>query len=287
MVSVDTLIIGNLVLDRNNNGKYEGPGGSSYFIAKALNLLGVQSTIVSQRGDDYPKKYLQNLNIFPEHPVQSNTIIFENNTVGGKRIQKTINWDYAHLPFPSDMSSDVMANTRYLIFCPIIDNLSLNKLKEWKGKINPKKSILLPQGLLRKISEDGTILKQEPLNLEKYIVEVDYVIYSDEDILDSHKKAEQWSKKGPIVIVTLDKLGCDVYIKGIKKHFDTYPNNNIKSLIGLGDVFAAVFFASIVKGKSIDEAIKLANAGASLAKSFDSQNLHFTFAKIEDIVKTE
>lgn len=278
-------IVGSLVLDNNDSGKYKGPGGSAYFLAKTLQLLGIPATIFSKIGKDFPRTYINGLQVYPKTPLNTKNLKYKNDIISGKRIQHVQDFRNSKPPSPSKIPQDLLTSCNTLIFSPILNNLTLNDLIKWKRRISPKITFLLPQGLLRTVAKNGLVQKNIPSYLDEFVRNVDFLIFSNDDIENSEFYAQKWSREGPAIIVTKDKDGCDLFINGKFQHFDTYPNNQIVDMNGLGDVFAGVFIASLIKNQSAVKSIKFANAGAALSKSYHSLNLYFTWKDLERIVK--
>ncbi|MBI2611908.1 hypothetical protein HYW54_04160 [Candidatus Gottesmanbacteria bacterium] len=279
-------IIGNITIDENDNegNIYIGPGGSAYFIGKTLSLLNIPNIIISPLGFDFPQKYLSGLNIFSQK-LKSKNLKFHNTTKNSIRTQKVEYRRSGILIDPNLIPKKFILETQTLLFCPVIDNLTLDYLKKFKKIAKPQKIVLLPQGIFRQIENDQSITKNGCHFIDELLPHIDFMIYSEEDCRDALINAQKWSRGETNVIVTLDKKGCDLFIKAKRTHFDTFSNDFIVDLNGAGDVFAGLLISSLTKGFNLTKAIKFANAGAALSKSFHSENLNFTWKILQSIVE--
>ena len=64
--------------------------------------------------------------------------------------------------------------------------------------------------------------------------------------------------------MTLGKRGCDLYNGGGKRHFPTYEKIRPVDTVGAGDCFTGSFAAGLKVRGSLEGAIELATAAASL-----------------------
>jgi ribokinase len=88
---------------------------------------------------------------------------------------------------------------------------------------------------------------------------------------DPFKKAEETSQSLidagiERVVVTLGSKGSVYVSSEIKKHFGTFPTNQVDAT-GAGDAFTAAIAYGIATGKSIEDSIGFASATAALAVS--------------------
>ena len=90
------------------------------------------------------------------------------------------------------------------------------------------------------------------------------IVFSQEDIDDPQEHAAEWSRSGPIVVVTLAAGGADVYENGVTKHVPAIPIQAASEL-GAGDTFAAAFFIRLFNHYSALESAGFAAERASKA----------------------
>ncbi|MGE5499288.1 MAG: carbohydrate kinase family protein, partial [Syntrophothermus sp.] len=73
------------------------------------------------------------------------------------------------------------------------------------------------------------------------------------------------------LIVTKGELGSKIYSLEngeLKSYFQSAIKINCVNKVGCGDIFGAAFFTSYLKGKSLSEAARIANAAAGLTASY-------------------
>lgn len=282
------LVYGNLTLDKNiSRGiKYDGPGGSAFFVAKTIGNLGGRVKVVSPYGKDFPKEMLKDIDLFPPHPTGNNTLVFHNFINNGDRKQSV-----EHLECSGSIDISKLHHTGtdlydFLFFCPVVDNLKTEQVVEIKNHISKKIPILLiAQGLFRRVGESGKISNTTGDQLDAFLALVDIITLSEKDTDRPLEKAAHWSEKGPIIIVTQAQNGCTVFSKGIGKKFPAYENKYIIDETGAGDIFSAAFLWAYFEKNDIDYAADFANAAASLSLSYHSQNLQITPSEIRKLIK--
>ncbi|OGG14358.1 hypothetical protein A2773_02880 [Candidatus Gottesmanbacteria bacterium RIFCSPHIGHO2_01_FULL_39_10] len=281
------LIYGNLTLDENitDGKKYQGPGGSSYFISRTYDKLGVESTLVSPYGFDFPNKYLQDFSVFPPKPIVDSTLIFQNITKASRRVQKVFNIKHSPNILPEKIPKSLLNHINLVIFATVLDNISPATISKIKNFVKPDAIIsLVAQGLFRNIDENGNVVKKEKKNIEAYLKYIDFMFLSVEDIGDSLSKAEKWSRGGPLVIVTQAEKGCMIFNHGKPQKFNAFKIDNIIDATGAGDVFAAAFSYAYFQTKNISYCAKFGNSAAALSLKSHSSDLKFTLQDIENLI---
>lgn len=139
---------------------------------------------------------------------------------------------------------------------------TLAALLEWGGfrqvfvDINIRQQYYTPEILDRSI-RSATILK---LSREEMGVLKETGIA---DARDGESLAKELKAKYPkleIIIITLDCDGAYVYdCKTKRHHYAPKPNCKVVSTVGGGDSFSATFFASVLKGESVESALTKAS----------------------------
>lgn len=119
-----------------------------------------------------------------------------------------------------------------------------------------------------------TVLTPAPAKIlpGKMLPDIDYIVPNEIEILqivpeceDAEDAAQKLISSGVRnVIVTLGKRGCDLYNGGGKRHFPTYEKIRPVDTVGAGDCFTGSFAAGLKVCGSLESAIELATAAASL-----------------------
>lgn len=128
------VLLGNLTIDINETekGKYSGPGGTVFFMAKTFENLGVPSIIISPYGADLPKKYLPQTLFIPREPPFAKTLIFRNKYLAGKREQVVENYAEC-LSFDWQKSLQfVSPDSEIVVIAPILNNIDVANIKAIK-----------------------------------------------------------------------------------------------------------------------------------------------------------
>ncbi|MBI5452517.1 hypothetical protein HY945_03570, partial [Candidatus Gottesmanbacteria bacterium] len=217
-------LFGNLTIDINEteNGKYTGPGGSVFFMAKTFENLGVSATIISPRGVDFPKKYLPQTLFVPTGPLFEKTLIFRNKYQGGKREQGVENYaPYLSFDWQKDLRF-VAPDSDIVAVAPILNNIDTNQIKAIKDFFPQSFFVLLPQGFYRQIDKSGNI-RHGLWGEEGVVVGLfDFISMSEDDLKDADVRGEAWSREGPIVAVTKAERGATLYRNGQRTDYPAF-----------------------------------------------------------------
>lgn len=117
-------------------------------------------------------------------------------------------------------------------------------------------------------------------DIDRWLDSIDILQANENELLTlSQEKNERkiaqniLSSKVNILIVTKAERGARIYYKKngeIISEFVSAINIDLKNKIGCGDVFGSVFFYNYMKTKEIFNSLKLANAAAGLAASYEN-----------------
>ncbi len=277
------LIYGNLTIDKNitESGNYTGPGGSAYFASQTLTNFHYPNIIISPYGQDFQKKFIDKLNIYPTHHTGKTTLIFHNEIKNNKRFQKIEGLKYSQNIPLAQIPDKIFSGVNLIMLCSILDNLPLENIKLLRSKVSAQcLFVFIAQGLFRKIGKDNEIILSDGHHLTKYLPLVDIISLSDEDTPDASQKASRWSRGGPLVIITKDSQGCVLFENGKEKKFPAYIPSKIIDSTGAGDIFAASFAYAKLKSKSNIYAARIGNSTASLSLSQRPIHLQFTHSDV-------
>lgn len=88
---IRVVIDGQVCIDRNileGGEEFEGAGSPPMFISKILRLFpSCKPLIIASYGSDY-LQYLDGVNIYPKSPNIAKTLVYENNSLSGRRTQE-------------------------------------------------------------------------------------------------------------------------------------------------------------------------------------------------------
>jgi len=96
-------ILGHVCIDKNTseNSSYTAAGSPAMFMNKIFRQLpDNQLTIIAPYGADF-LEYAENGKLYPEKPSGKNTLVYENITKGGARIQKAHHTKEKEIPLPT------------------------------------------------------------------------------------------------------------------------------------------------------------------------------------------
>lgn len=268
-------IVGHVCIDKNtiDGISSEKWGSSPMYIANYIKKNhGVQPSILASYGIDF-NKYTSGFH-FINDAVKSKTLVYKNVVTNGDRVQYCHNALNSTPPAITPDVIDTLRQTDILIVTPMTPYLNTEYILEVLRYI-PKKSltVLLPQGYMREINQDGTVSIREFLEAPQLLSKFDILIASDEDYLDVHNWATDQTVHFPnlSVIITQAEEGATLFVQGRQTSIPTtpIPFEEIKNPVGSGDIFSAQLSLSLHDGFDIAEAIRSANeaTGASLLLS--------------------
>jgi len=135
-------------------------------------------------------------------------------------------------------------------------------------------------------------IKEYKTILSRLLRKIDLLIFNKEEaetLVGKHpikKLVKKIYQKGVrIVVITDGKKGSYAY-DGFR-YYDAKPNLvNYVETTGAGDAFASTLLAGMIKGKSLEDSMKLATSNAeSVIKQIGAQNELLTWTKLNNIVK--
>lgn len=140
-----------------------------------------------------------------------------------------------------------------------------------------------------------TILTPAPAQIlpKETLPNIDYIVPNEIEILeilpdytDAKSAAKGLLELGvKNVIITLGKRGCDFYSNERIEHFDTYNNIKPVDTVGAGDCFTGSFAAALKLFGDVSQAIKFANAAASLKVTKNGAQSVATIEEIKSLMK--
>ncbi|MBD3208542.1 MAG: hypothetical protein GF370_03760 [Candidatus Nealsonbacteria bacterium] len=283
------LLWGDLCIDHNDikGKKISSPGGSSFYCSKIFKELGWKPIIISPRGKDYNKDWLNSTKVYPEDPQTENTLIYQNNyNQRGERTLFSKNRQSAFFIDPSSVPETYIKEAEGIVVCPIDNNVGLQHIKDLRQRMGKEKTLAcLPQGFFRSYKENGEVY-QDNWKKERDIVPLlDLIFLSEEDGEDLDNKALEWSGLDAIVVITRAEKGCSVFQNKERVDFPAFEVEEIVDPVGAGDVFSAAFVYSYLKDNDVKRAARFANATAAISLAFHAQEIKLDKAKINLLLK--
>lgn len=253
---MDFLTIGNITKDLIPGG-YTVGGTVTYASVTALRL-GKRPGVVTRLGPDLalPDVYrdVELIALPSEH-----TLTFENVYTPDGRVQ-TIHALGGPIG-PEDIPEDLRRNNPPIVLFgplareldPAVPHLFPNSLRG-----------VVPQGWMRRWDAQGRVY-HEPLACDEPVLRLaDILVVSTEDINHDLTLARCYAEVVPIVVVTRDMHGCDVYTGGRVAHVRARRAVEIDPT-GAGDVFTAAYLIRYLETNDPIEAARFANVTASFS----------------------
>lgn len=265
--NMNALIIGNLTIDINDteSDTYKGVGGSSFFTGKILSRLDATVEIVSPRGEDFPDEMLEGMTLHPAKPNKKNTLTFKNIFDKKGRRQIVLHAEDAGYFKEGDIPD---CNCDAVFVTPLIDNMDYTFHLYVYEKFPRALRMLLPQGLFRRIGENGLVEKKNWTKAQKISSLYNIIVFSREDVEGADAFAQNLSEGETIVVVTKDKDGCSVYVRGKRTDIPAFKVISIIDSTGAGDIFAAAFAYEYFRYPDPNTSARYANKVASKSLQF-------------------
>lgn len=266
------VIIGHVCIDKNLVEKsiYESAGSPAVFITRIFNQFpDVKTTIVANHGKDFAK-HINSIKILPSIPAYDSTLIYNNISKDGKRVQHAFNRDFSSPVKINNEVKSILQTADILLIAPLLPNFSHKYIKSIINLV-PKKclKILSPQGYFRDFDVSNKVIFREFKEVDEISPFFDFIILSDEDYPNIVAHAPKWIKyEKTKIIITLAEKGA-VLIS--EKDIQTYPTKAVKDIVdstGSGDVFTASFAYRYFQTKDLDKSINFAHKIAGYCLKF-------------------
>ncbi len=235
-----------MCIDHNTVGHetYTSWGSPAFYMTKYFQeAFGASPTIIAKYGADFVE-YTNGISLYPSEPGPEPTLVYENIIKDGKRTQYCRNHKTA-TPAPITPFIKALAEAADMLFlAPLTPAYQRPYIAELMAHTSDKcLKVLLPQGYLRHIREDGLVQPRCFEEAHGIMPFFDLVILSDEDYPHAESQARIWKKANPLteIIVTQNALGASIIQKDKTIHIPTtpIPNEQILNSVGCGDVFSA------------------------------------------------
>lgn len=273
-------ILGNVCIDINSSehSSYIAAGSPAMFINRICKQFpDCVINIISSYGEDY-LPYLDRVTIIPKIPNSKKTLIYENITKNGNRLQKAYHREEA-VPFPIDNNvKNVLSNSDLVFIAPLLPNFPKSYFSTIKSSTNEKALIvLLPQGFYRNFDNKDNVIVRQFVRADDILQYIDIVIVSDQDHPEMLHICRKWSLNNHnlITVITKREKGADVMKNGVETNIPTIPvaKKDIVDSVGSGDTFSAAFAYQFKKTHDMVKAGKFANAVARQKLFFKSDSI--------------
>lgn len=232
---VDYLIIGHLTRDRNNDS-YQ-LGGSAAYAGLTAQALGMRVGMVTSWGEGNLPQELSQLAI-ANNPSEHSTT-FENLYTSEGRQQKlhSIASELAFYHIPESWRQPKIVH-----LAPVAQEVQPNIVRHF-----PEAYIFLTiQGWLRQWDPQGRVSPAEWPEARFILQQTHAAVLSEEDVQGDESVIESFASAAPILVVTRAAGGASLYADGQVEHLAA-PGVEEVDPTGAGDIFAAVFFTSLVQ----------------------------------------
>ncbi len=243
--------------------------GFVFNTAMILTRLCTKTNVIAKVGKHYAKDFYKKLT---NHGIHVSNLITGDASTGfhvmyDKEGNRTLHaLGDAGSIYKSDIPKEFFESDAVLIG-PLLQEIPLETLHYLAT--NSSFSLLDPQGLLRRINENGMVESVTIKDAKPFLQNIDILkLTGEEALLMSNSKymkkaLEILSKTGiKIVIITLAERGSIVYDDGKICRIPAYPTN-LKDPTGAGDVYAAGFIYEYLKTNDALTSAYFASAAAS------------------------
>jgi sugar/nucleoside kinase (ribokinase family) len=219
---------------------------------------GIPPTVITSYGPDM-LTYLPDVTLIPATPNQPDTLVYENDSRKGKRVQHCHHLSSAVPPAITAEISEAIRLADIIIVATLLPNYPVGYLREILGQSSSHSlKALCPQGYFRHVTDEGLVQPREFTEAADIIPLFDLVIYSEEDHPAALDLAKQWKQSlATKVIVTQSADGATIVEANNDIHIPTrpIPLKDIVDSVGCGDTFAATVAYNYHLTKNLSAAI--------------------------------
>lgn len=219
-------------------------------------------TIVAPYGSDFAP-YSAGISLLPPEPLNGRTLVYENISHNGKRVQKAhFRENASGLP----LSAEILKKTHeadLIFYTPLLPTFSVEYLAILDH--HAKKSafkVLLPQGFFRDFSRDDTVIEREFNEVRDILEHVNLVIVSDQDHTHMKEELEKWVTMHPVTCIMTKGSQGALILQGAKQleiPTKEVKESDIVDSVGSGDIFSAAFAYQFVLSHDLEKAGRFAN----------------------------
>jgi hypothetical protein len=273
-------VLGNVCIDKNTSehASYISAGSPAMFIHRIYEQFpDCLTTIIASYGKDY-LPYLSNINIVPKIPNSEKSLVYENISKNGVRMQKSHNREDSIPVIIDENVKQILLNSDVIFIAPLLPNFSNSYFSSIKSCVNKNSLIvLLPQGFYRNFDNENNVIVREFTEADKVLQYVDVLIVSDQDHPDMLSICKKWTQSNPnlITIITEGAKGAMIIQNNIDTYIPTNPvdEKDVVDSVGGGDTFSAGFAYEYKRSHDIVKAGKFANAIARQKLFFKTDDI--------------
>ena len=253
----DYLVIGHVT--RDLSGDSFTLGGTAAYSARTARALGCQAGIVTSASLDLDLSE-----------------VFDGAVVARSASEHTTTFDNVYLPGERRQVIHSRAATLVPEMVPASWRSSIVHIGPIAGECATSLSNafsdsflgVTPQGWMRRWDESGRVVYGEWEDAAQWLERADAVVLSDEDVRGNQGLIETYAARTGLLAVTHGVVGCTVYLDGNSRDFESQDVVQVNPT-GAGDIFAAVFFVALNRGRDPWTAARLANciAACSVTRS--------------------
>ena len=263
------VVVGHVCIDHNTveHTKYTNWGSSAMYMTKYIQkTYGVEPKIIASYGQDFAP-YAAGVSLYPPAQPDIPTLVYENIVKDGKRTQFCHHNEVCVPPKLDARMHRLVSSADILFLAPLTPAFHADYVSELLAGVRTScLKVLLPQGYLRNIADDGLVSPREFDEAGETTPQFNLVILSDEDHPDAINAARSWKKSSPQTefIVTRNANGADIIQANGEIHIPTtpVPPEQIVDSVGSGDVFGAATAFSLYDSADLPKAIETGHAAA-------------------------
>lgn len=264
------VLIGHVCIDHNKSehATYTGWGSSVLYMAQYYQRQhGLSPTVITCYGPDM-LAYLPDVSVLPAQPDQTKTLLYENDTSTGTRVQTCYNQVQAPPPTISPEVIAVLQQADIVVVATLLPNYSATYLRALLQHVDAQTlRVLCPQGFFRDISTEGRVRPGTFTEAVAIVPTFDLVLYSEEDHPQAIALAKEWKHVAPKthIIVTQAANGASIVDASTVIHVPTrpIPPEEIIDSVGCGDTFAATVAYAYYQTKNLQGAIRSGHQAAA------------------------
>ena len=264
------VIAGHVCIDHNKseNATYTGWGSSVLYMAQVFTgLYGAPTTALANYGPDMVP-HLPKVTLVPSTPTKDRTLVFENDSSSGKRVQHCYNTDVATPLAITQAVQEKLAAADVVVVAVLLANYGAAHIRELLAHCKPNAlKVLCPQGYFRRIDKQGLVHSRPFEEAGDIVGKFDLVVFSEEDYADAFAAAQAWKQAAPnthIVVTQSSKGASIIHADRIEAVPTTpIPPEDIVDSVGCGDTFAAALVNAYYDSHDLRAAITAAHSVAA------------------------
>lgn len=259
------LILSHICIDQNSiaGREYEYWGSPGMYIGFLYkNYLKCDYTVIGSYGSDF-ESFKFGINIYPETPNQSGTMINSNITDDTTKEAKQYSKkrEYGNLVEVDDYLISQIKDADAIIIAPLLPNISHEKINAIFSYCKPDcVKVLIAQGYFRGFNEKDEQYSIDFKDSQRIISKFDFVILSDHEHPDIYEiiRDKNWRSRTKTVI-TEGSRGARFIDINDELFVPVDKEDNVVDSTGAGDVFSGAFVYKYILTKNLRASIEFGN----------------------------